>query len=159
MLTRDRPNAGFIDYSLSAPATRVTTAHPLSGSGLERTDQSTEWAIRFDQGLKRAQERVLGWSRDAAFLADDGFEAPSRNSILRAIEIIDRLREQVMDRVAPAATTLLNLKGVSLGSGGEISFELGSGGLAVTYRIDTDGAVTELLFKNNRLVGRDKVLP
>jgi len=97
-------------------------------------------------------------SSSAAALADEDLEAPSRETIVRAIEIINQLKVLVMDRVAPATATLLNLKGASLGSGGEISLELGSGPFAVTYRIESDGTVTELFFKNSRLIRRDQIL-
>lgn len=62
-----------------------------------------------------------------------------------------------MDRVAPSDAVLFDLKGASLGSDGEISLELGSGPFAVTYRIDSDGAVTVLRFKDNRLIRRERI--
>ncbi|MCC6677088.1 MAG: hypothetical protein IT436_08085 [Phycisphaerales bacterium] len=157
MLTLDHPTAGFRDYSISAASARVALAQLTCGPGPERSDPYTEWAIRFDQGLKRVDERIRVWSRDAAAFADEDLEAPSRETIVRAIEVINQLKLLVMDRVAPATATLLNVKGVSLGSGGEISLELGSGPFAVTYRIESDGTVTELFFRNNRLIRRDQI--
>lgn len=158
MHTLDYPTAGFCDYSINGARTQVVGGQPIWGPSSERSDPHTEWALRFDKGLKRADERIRMWSHDAASLADEGLEAPSRETIVRAIEIINRLKVLVMDRVAPATATLLNLKGVSLGSGGEISLELGSGPFAVTYRIESDGTVTELFFKNHRLIQRVPVL-
>ncbi len=158
MLTLDHPTAGFKDYSLSAASARVVMVQPACGPSPERSDPYMEWALRFDQGLKRVDQRIRDWSRDAAAIADEELEAPSRETIVRAIEIINQLKVLVMDRVAPATATLLNLKGASLGSGGEISLELGSGPFAVTYRIESDGTVTELFFKNSRLIRRDQIL-
>lgn len=154
---RDNQSAGFRDYSISANTARVVMVQHACGPSPERSDPYMEWALRFEQGLKRADERIRVWSRDAASLADEDMEAPSRETIVRAIEIINQLKVLVMDRVAPATATLWNLKGVSLGSGGEISLELGSGAFAVTYRIESDCSVTELLFKNNRLIRRGQV--
>lgn len=157
MLTLDHPTAGFKDYSLSAGSTRVALVQPACGPSPERSDPYMEWALCFDQGLRRVDQRIRDWSRDAAALADEDLEAPSRETIARALEIINQLKVLVMDRVAPSTATLLNLKGVSLGSGGEISLELGSGSFAVTYRIESDATVTELFFKNNRLIRRDQI--
>lgn len=157
MPTLEHPSASFRDYSVSAASTRVAIDQYSRGPGLERSDPHTEWAIRFDQGLKRAEERIRAWSRDAGALADEDLQAPSRDAMDRAIEVINLLKVLAMDRVPPAQTTLLNLRGVSLGSGGEISLELGAGPLAVTYRVESDGAVTELHFMNNRLIRRDQI--
>lgn len=156
MLALDSPTAGFRDYSMSAASACVAIVQPAGAASPERSDPYMEWALRFDQGLKRADERIRAWARDAAALADEDLEPPSRETIVCAIEIVNQLKVLVMDRVAPATATLLNLKGASLGSGGEISLELGSGPFAVTYRIESDGTVTELFFKNNRLVRREQ---
>lgn len=157
MHTLDHPTTGFQDYSISAASARLATIRPACGPSSERSDPYTEWALRFDQGLKRVDERIRVWSREAASLADEDLEAPSREAIVRAIEIVNRLKELVMDRVAPATAKLLNLNGVSLGSDGEISFELGSGPFALTYRIESDGAVTELFFLYNQLIRRSRI--
>ncbi len=157
MLTLDHATAGFRDYSVSAASARVAMVQPAGGPSPERSDPYVEWALRFDQGLRRADERIRGWSRDAAALADEDLEAPARDTTVRAIEIINRLKVLVMDRVAPSTATLLNLKGASLGSGGEISLELAAGPFAVTYRVESNGTVTELFFKNNRLIRRSQI--
>jgi hypothetical protein len=155
MFAIDHPTAGFRDYSLSAGSARVVMVQPACGPSPERSDPYMEWALRFDQGLKRVDQRIRDWSRDAAALADEELEAPSREAIVRAIEIINQLKLLVMDRAAPATATLLNLKGASLGSGGEISLELAAGPFAVTYRIESDGSVTKLFFNNNQLIRRE----
>lgn len=156
MLTLDNPTAGIRDYSISAASAHVALVPSACGASAERSDPRMEWALRFDQGLKRAAERIRVWSRDSASLADDGLEVPSREAITRAFEIINEMKVLVMDRVAPVTATLLNFKGASLGSGGEISLELGSGPFAVTYRIEPDGTVTELFFCNNQLFHREQ---
>lgn len=140
---------------MSAASARVVYVQPVSGFSPERSDPYVEWAIRFEQGLRRAEDRIRAWSRDAASLADDDLEAPPREAIVRAFELIDELKERVMDRVAPSNATLMNFKGASLGTGGEISFEFVTGSLAVTYRIEPDGTVTKLLFQNNKLIHRE----
>ena len=155
MLTLDNPTAGVRDYSMSAGSAHLALVPSACGASAERSDPRMEWAIRFDQGLKRAAERISVWSRDSASLADDGLEAPSREAIARAFEIMNKMKVLVMDRVAPVTATQLNFKGVSLGSGGEISLELGSGPFAATYRIEPDGTVTELFFFNNELLRRE----
>jgi len=157
MLMLDHSTASFCDYSQSAGSARLVMVQPVCGPSLERTDPYMEWATRFDQGLRLADQRIREWSRDAAAIADEELQPPSRDTITRAIEIIHQLKVLVMDRVAPSTATLLNLKGASLGSGGEISLELGSGPFAVTYRIESDSTVTELFFKNNRLIRRAQI--
>lgn len=152
MLTLDRPNACFRDYSMSAASAHVALVPSAFGASTERSDPRMEWALRFDQGLRRAAERIHDWSRDSFLLADDDLEAPSSTCFERAYDMINWLKAQVMDRVVPADEAMLNFRGVSLGSGGEISFELGSGPIAVTYRIEIDGTVTQLFFFNNKLI-------
>lgn len=154
----DYSTAPFLDYSMSAAGARLSIVQPAGASCPEQSHPNVEWELRFDQGLKRADERIRSWSRDGAALADEDLQAPSRDTIVRAIEIINQLKVLVMDRVAPATATLLNLRGTSLGSGGEISLELGSGPFAVTYRIESDATVTELIFKNNLLIQRSQIL-
>lgn len=154
----DYSTTAFPDYSMSSADSRIAMVQPVGVPCPERSHPNVEWELRFDQGLKRADERIRSWSRDGAALADEDLQAPSRDTIVRAIEIINQLKVLVMDRVAPATKTLPNLRGTSLGSGGEISLELGSGPFAVTYRIESDATVTELLFKNSLLIRRAQIL-
>lgn len=121
----------------------------------ERSDPYFEWALRFHQDLNHFEDRLLGWARDPASLADDDFDPPSRATISMAIEIVRSLKVLTMDRVAPDNATRLNFRGASVGSAGEISLELAAGPSAETYRIETDGTVTRLIFSNHRLVRQE----
>ena len=154
----DYSTTAFPDYSMSSADSRIAMVQPVGVPCPERSDRKVDWALRFDQGLRRADECIRSWSRDGAALVDEELQAPSRETVVRAIEVIRQLKVHVMDRVAPATATLLNLRGTSLGSGGEISVELGSGPFAVTYRIESDATVTELLFKNSLLIRRAQIL-
>lgn len=156
MLTLNNSTAGIRDYSMSEDRARVVRIQSDQCASAERSDPRVAWALRFDQGLKSAADRIRVWSRDSASLTDDGLEVPSRDTVARALKAIEEMKELVMDRVAPVNATLLNFKGVSLGSGGEISFELGSGAYAVTYRIEPDCSITELFFCNNELFHRER---
>ena len=158
MHTLERKNSGFHqDHSMSADAARVTIDRHNRGPSPERSDPYIEWALRFELGLQRAFERIRDWYRNAASLADEDLEAPSRETIIQAIRVIDQLKHQVMDRVAPEGTKLLEFRGVSLDSGGEISIELGSGPLAVTYRVESDGTATRMTFKNCKLIRTEQI--
>lgn len=143
---------------MSSAGARVAMVPHVSGApSSERSDPYMEWALRFDQDLMRAGERIRTWYRSSAQLADEDLEAPSRVAFSRAIEAISQLKTMVMDRVAPTTAKLLDLKGVSLGSGGEISFELASGPFAVTCRVESDGGITQMYFKNNQLFRREHI--
>lgn len=142
---------------MSAACVRLYRVSSGSGARAECSDRRTEWDLQFEEGLKRADERVRAWSRDAGELADEGLEAPTREAIDRARQVIEEMKVAVMDRAAPVGVPLWNFKGVSLGSDGEISFELVSGPWALTYRIEPDGSVMEMVFHQDRLVRRDRV--
>lgn len=145
------------DTSMSAASARVGLVSPTAG-GNERSDPRLEWALRFDQGLKRAAERIRAWARDPEGLADDGLVAPTHEAIARAFDYITQWEERVMDRVVPDAALLLHFWGASLGSGGEISFDFGFGPYeAITYRVEPDGAVTKLVFFKNELQRREQI--
>lgn len=156
MLTLDNPAAGITDYSMSADSAHVALVPSACGASAERSDPRFEWALQFERALKRAAARIDGWSRDSDSLADDDLESPTRACLARASQMIDRLKAKVMDRVLPTDEAMLCFKGASLGSAGEISFELGSGPIAVTYRIEPDGSITQLFFYNNKLIRREQ---
>jgi hypothetical protein len=132
-------------------------------TGAECSDPRMEWAKRFEQGIESIRARITEWSRNPTALTDDDIEPPSSKVFARAMEIVDvlkvqveALKVQVRDRLPPQDATLLNLKGVSVGYGGEISIELAGGRLEHTYRVDADGSFTEMFFRDHRLLIRRK---
>ncbi|MCW5777528.1 MAG: hypothetical protein KIS87_13910 [Phycisphaeraceae bacterium] len=155
MTTLFHPDGAVRDHSMSGDGLGRRIG---GGSRLESSDPYMDWAIRFEHGLTLAEDRIRAWERDPAALVEEDIEPPSRESVARALRVIDQLKTLVMDRVHPGSSILLNLKGVSLGTGGEICFELGAGPFAITYRIEPDGSLTAMHFKNHRLV-RDELVP
>jgi hypothetical protein len=117
-----------------------------------------EWAKRFEQGLETVRARITDWSRDPTPLTDEDKDPPSSRAFARAMEIVEGLEVQVMDRVPPQGASMLNLRGASVGSGGEISIELAGGRYACTYRIEADGSVTKMIFRDHRLIGTPQKL-
>jgi hypothetical protein len=150
VLAVEHPTIGF-DIS-SRTLSRAGWGRPQSARGVcvELSDPYAEWAVRFNRGLRRARERIVLWLQDGAALADEGLEAPSYHAVVTALEIIERL--YVRER-CPANAATLDLKGASLGTGGEISLEFARGSRALTYRIEPDGTVVALLFDANKLIG------
>lgn len=149
----DCPAAG--PGSMSEASLRNDLAQPASGDSASGSDPGLEWAKRFDQGLKRASERILDWWRDPNMLSDDGLEPLSRDAVDQANGIIKRLDAQVMDSVVPASKMEWRFEGVSLGSSGEISLELASSRYSTIYRVEADGALTVIHFEGNRLIQYD----
>ena len=155
MHTLGPQTSGIGNHATSATfvrATESTVAHGLS------VDPYQDWAIRFERGLNAAAERIRGWMRDPASLASDDLIAPSPEATSRAFEVIDELKKQVMDRVAPRSEALLEFRGVAPGPDGEIDVELASNDMAVTYRIEPDGGVFALFFRDNRLVDQKRLI-
>lgn len=158
MTTLLHPIGAVQDHSMSGDIARFALVGPVGGgSSLESSDPYRDWAIRFEHGLALAEDRIRAWERNPAALAEEDLEPPSREAVSRAISVIDQLKTLVMDRIQPASSTLLNLKGVSLGTGGEISLELGAGPFAITYRIEPDGSLTAMHFKNHRLDRHEQI--
>lgn len=154
MSTLDHPASGFQKYFISDASTRVAQIQPNSGATPEKSDRYTDWALRFEQSLKKVEDRIRDWSRDPSALTEEGLEAPSTDAITSALSVIRALETMAMDRVPSNYSVLLDLIGASVGSDGEISLELASGPFAMTYRIQVDGNVSRLFFRDNRLVRR-----
>ncbi len=132
---------------------------PESGRDrIERSDACSEWARRFNDDLRRAEQRLREWRRDPSVLEDDDTIAPSIIVIDRAMEVSKRLRALAMDRVAPRGALLLNLRGVAAGPDGEICFEFEKGPIAMTTRVEPDGTVVQLSFMGDDLIHSAQVL-
>lgn len=138
------------------PATSASSLRfvedPEQPRGLERSDRYSEWALKFEQDIKRLVDRLHAWSRNPQAIADDDYQTPTKATIALAVYVADGLKVMAMDRVGPSGATLLNVKGASIGSGGEITIELAAEDFAVTFRAEPNGMVTHSSFRDNRLV-------
>ena len=143
------------DYSLSAPSARVFSA---SVSRSNQSESDAAWARQFDDDLSRLEQKLRGWLRDRSSLegASEG-EPPSRLVIERALEIVNEQREWAMDGVPRPALRRLSLRGMALESDGEITFEFDSPPYSLTTRVECDGTVERLTFKDRKLLHRARV--
>jgi hypothetical protein len=143
----------FFDQSVTGSQIQPSVPQ-LAQYRSERTDPTRQWAQRFDDALDRAELRVRSWASHT-FIPDDDIELPSRKAILAAFDLIDMLRSFVMDRVLNPDVPRLDFVGVSLGACGEVCLELGKGNETLIYQVESDGSITNLIFRDNILIHRE----
>lgn len=155
MFTADAQQLAAFDHSASGSTIRVI-ATATAWQNPARSDPYVQWATEFDESLNYAAQRVLDFSRYAKD-NEDGIEPPTRAAVERSALHIQELRTLVMDRLLPPSTPRLRLCGVSLGSDGEICFELREGHVALTYRVEPDGSITAMWFLRGHLMDRARL--
>lgn len=109
-------------------------------------------ARSLDASLRMAEDTLLDWFRDPLALEDDETNAPTLETLGSALKLLGRLRSAAQDGTLP-----FSLTGVTVGSGGSISFELARGETAVTVVVGPDGSCERLIFVGNQLIRRDPI--
>lgn len=115
-------------------------------------DQPTPACVADDWQQKRAgwqavlEKWLREWERDPSQLADDGIIPPSRETIERACDVAQRLRD--LGLLAPQRVA-------ATGDGG-IVFAWETKPVLSTLEIDADGSLEVAVFQNARVVSRQR---
>lgn len=107
------------------------------------SDPSYEWALRFQQSVSHARERLHRWRDDPDSLRDDDLEPPTSRARAVAEQVLNGLAGWAMDRVPPPDGPLLDLRGIGVAADGTISIELTSDRHAMSFEVAPDGAVSQ----------------
>lgn len=144
------------DYLSSESIRPAAIVQPAAGPSPNRTDPRAIEVASWMQDFKRAENTLFGWLRDPSALEDDETNAPSRDTIRRALSLLRNLaaamEQQPRDGRLPPPP-----HAVTVGSGGAISLEFVRGQLAITFVVNPDASLERMYFLENRLRYRDSI--
>jgi hypothetical protein len=143
---------GYLSSEYIKPAAIV---QPAAGSSPNRSDLKEAVIESLMTGLIQAENKLLDWFRDPSALADDDTDAPTRDTIRRALAFTQRLKSSLSQ--LPEDGRPLPLRGVTVGTGGAISMEFALGPVAMTYVVKADGSAERMVFVSNCLRQRDSI--
>jgi len=141
MSTLGLPYATASSELTSPVSTAVTPDQALASTVEATTDWRRGWQAVLDS-------KLIEWGRNPSLLEDEDLVPPSAEALGAAGRLALTLRDAGM---------LPPTRVVPVGDGG-IAFELRRGAHCETLAIDTNGSIEYIVYKNDRLMSRERLL-
>lgn len=119
------------------------------------SDQAKRAMIAADEALSRISDSLLEWYADPESLLANDVEAPQPRVIEQALSILKNIRRWLAQ--AAAVGRFLEVRGVSIGTGGSIIIECTDGNAAFDFVVENGGAAEFRIFESDRLVRREPI--